>query len=135
MYISEYFEARQGMAVFSTAGRDGLVGSALFSRPYFLEDGSVAFVMLERLDYKNLQENANATYLFVENGPGYKGLRLQLKKTGELDDPQLIERLIGRKLCAEEDKTRGPRHLVTFSVAKILPLVGGGEQNSRDINT
>lgn len=34
-----------------------------------------------------------------------------------------------RSLTPEEDKEKGPKHLVIFRVDMILPLIGGGESH------
>ena len=79
--LKEYFENTKGMSVIATADSEGKVNMAIYSRPHFLEEGSLAFIMRDRLTHHNLQTNPHAAYLFVEEGPGYKGKRLHLKKS------------------------------------------------------
>jgi len=85
--------------------------------------------MRERLTHRNLQSNPHASFLLVEHGPGYRGVRLFLYKTKEVTDSELIARMTRRGLTPEEDKQKGPKFLVYFTVQKILPLIGGGESN------
>ena len=59
---------------------NGNVNSAIYSRPHVLENGVLAFIMRERRTYSNQQEVDSAAYLFLENGGGYSGVRLLLKK-------------------------------------------------------
>lgn len=127
MTLSEYLEGRSGISIISSAGADGLVTSAIYSKPNVSEDGTIAFVMRERLTYENLKSNPHALYMFIEEGAGYRGIRLFLKKTGEDTDNVLIEKMRRRHLSPEEDKAKGPKFLVHFSVEKILPLIGGGD--------
>jgi hypothetical protein len=55
---------------------------------------------------------------------GYQGIRLFLTKVREDNDQDLIARMTRRHLSPEEDKAKGPKHLVIFRVEKILPLIG-----------
>jgi len=80
MELKEYFENTRGIGVLSTADSEGKVDAAIYSRPHVLEDGMIAFVMRERLTHHNLQSNPHAVYLFIEEGPGFGGLRLFLTK-------------------------------------------------------
>lgn len=83
MDLKEYFENTKGIGILGTADDAGKVDAAVYARPTILEDGSLAFIMRDRLTHHNLQSNSHATYLFVENGPGYKGKRLYLTKVRE----------------------------------------------------
>jgi hypothetical protein len=88
-----------------------------------MEDGSIAFIMRDRLTHHNLQSNPNATFLFIEKGPGYEGKRLFLKKVREEQNPELIKKIKRRKYT---DDSEEPRFLVFFKLEKELPLIGGG---------
>jgi len=114
----------------ATADSEGKVDLAIYARPHFMDDNTVAFIMRDRLSHKNLQSNPQAAYMFMEKGPGYKGMRMFLKKTGEETDPELIAGMTRRNLSAEEDKAKGPKFLVRFSVEKILPLIGSGDESA-----
>lgn len=127
MNLKEYFAGKRGIGVISTADAEGRVDSAIYSRPQLMEDGSLAMIMRERLTHKNLQENPHAAYLFIEEGDGYQGVRLFLKKIREDDNPQLIQQLTRRSLTPEEDRAKGPKFIVYFEVEKTLSLIGGDE--------
>jgi hypothetical protein len=62
--------------------------------------------------------------MFIEESAGYQGIRLFLKKIREDNDPEVIEKMTRRNLTPEQDKQKGPKHLVIFSVEMILPLIG-----------
>lgn len=126
MTLKEYFQNSDGTGVLSTADNSGAVNSAVYSKPHVLDDDTVAFVMRQRLTHHNLESNASAAYLFLENAPGHQGLRLHLRKIREETDPAVIEPFMTRRLSPEEEKTKGPKYLVTFRVEKILPLSGSG---------
>jgi hypothetical protein len=80
--------------------------------------------MRDRLSHLNLQSNPHATYLFIENGPGYKGKRLFLKKIREEQDTELLNSLRRRQYLDEKDETK---FLVFFKLDKELPLIGDGK--------
>lgn len=124
MSLKAYFENTNGTGVLATANKDGKVGAAIYSRPHFMEDGSLAFIMRDRLTHDNLQSNPSATYLFIEEGPGYKGRRLFLEKLSEEQDSELLQTLSRRKYTQEITE---PRFLVFFKLEKELPLVGTGK--------
>ena len=83
MDIPEYFENVRGTGVLATADSEGYVDAAVFARPHIMDEKTVAFIMPNRLTHHNLQSNNHATYLFMEQGSGYKGIRLFLIKIGE----------------------------------------------------
>ena len=126
MQLQEYFENASGVGVMSTADSGGKVDAAIYARPHVMTDGTIAFIMRERLTHKNLQENPYASYLFIEAERGYKGLRLFLKKVREDQDTDLIAQMTRRSLTPEEDKAKGPKFLVYFEVEKALDLIGSG---------
>jgi hypothetical protein len=127
MDLKEYFENKDGMGVMATADSEGKVDVAVYSRPHVMEDGTLAFVMRERLTHHNLQSNPKAAYMFIEDAPGYQGVRLFLNKVRELQDDPLIDRLMRRSLTPEEDRAKGPKFLVVFKVDEVLPLIGSGK--------
>jgi hypothetical protein len=123
MELREYFENTEGSGVLSTADGDGKVDAAVYARPHFMEDGTIAMIMRDRLTHNNLQSNPHACYLFIEKGPGYKGKRLFLTKLREEQDSELLQTLRRRQYIDEKDETK---YLVFFKTDKVLPLVGAG---------
>ena len=127
MTLKEYFNSTRGTGVLATADNEGRTDAAIYSRPHIMDDGSLAFIMRERLSLNNLQSNPYATFLFMEHDAHIKGMRLFMKKTGEDTNEELISRMTRRNLSPEKDKAAGPKHIVYFSLEKILSLVGGNE--------
>ena len=123
MTLKEYFETNKGLGILSTADSEGRVDAAVYSRPHFMEDGTLALVMRDRLSHTNLQSNPHAMYLFKEDGPGYKGKRLFITKVKEEKNTELLESLRRRKAAYEDD---ADRFLVFFKIDKEVPLVGEG---------
>jgi hypothetical protein len=126
MTIQEYFNGKSGTGVLSTADSTGKVDAAIYSTPHVMDDGTVAFIMRERLTHENIRSNPFAVYLFMEDAPGHKGIRIFLKKTREDDNPELIASMTRRHLSPELDAQKGPKHLVYFSIERVLPLIGSG---------
>ena len=124
MELREYFEKNEGKAILSTADGDGKVDAAVYARPHFMDDGTIALIMRDRLTHHNLQSNSHACYLFMEKGPGYKGKRLFLTKVREEQDTELLQSLRRRQYLNEKDEAK---FLVFFKVDKELPLVGAGK--------
>jgi hypothetical protein len=124
MTLKEYFETNKGLGILSTADSQGKVDAAVYSRPHFMEDGTMALVMRDRLSHTNLQSNPHAMYLFKEDGPGYKGKRLFITKVREEKNTELLESLRRRKTAYEDD---ADRFLVYFKIDKEVPLVGDGK--------
>lgn len=123
MSLKQYFEDTKGIGILATADGDGKVDAAVYARPNVMDDDSLAFIMRDRLTHHNLQSNSNATYLFVENGPGYRGKRLYLTKVREEQDTELLASLRKRQYIDEKDEAK---YLVLFKLTKELPLIGEG---------
>ena len=120
--LQEYFESIKGIGVLATADSDGKVDAAIYSSPHFPEEGTLAFIMRDRLTHHNLKSNSSATFLFVEEGAGYKGKRLFLRKVREDKDSALINKIKRRKYTDDNEE---PTFLVYFAIDKELPLIGG----------
>jgi acyl-CoA thioesterase FadM len=53
MELSQYFESVNGIGVLATADGNGHVNSAIYAKPHFMEDGTLAFIMRDRLSHAN----------------------------------------------------------------------------------
>ncbi len=124
MVLSEYFENAKGIGVLATSDADGNVNLAIYARPYIISEETIAFSMLERRSFKNIQSNPKAAYMFVEETEGYKGKRLYLTKSGEETDPERIKQIKQKHQKQYSTESAG-KHLVYFKVTETRPLVGG----------
>lgn len=127
MRLEEYFENTSGIGVLSTADDQGKVNAAIYGRPHFMDEKTIAFIAADRLTHANLKKNHFAIYLFKEEG-AYKGYRLYLTKTHEDKDSPLIEQLRRKKykgLGRKYDTTS--KFLIYFRIEKVLPLIGDGK--------
>jgi len=129
MKLSEYFEQAKGFGVMATADADGRVNAAVYAKPHFCDEETVAFIMADRLTHKNLESNPHAAYLFMESRGGFIGKRLYLAKVREEKNSELVEKLRRRKRTVrDEDAKSGTRYLVYFHIDKVLPLIGAREK-------
>ncbi len=126
MTLEAYFEGKKGLGVLSTADADGRVNAAVFSRPHVMDDGTVAFIMWDRLTHSNLGANPHAVFLFREDGGGYRGKRLYLTKTREEEDTELLHTLRRKSPSPVKDASES-KFLVFFEITQELPLIGPGE--------
>ena len=126
MDLKAYFENTQGLGVLATADASGKVNTAVYARAHILEDGSIAMIMRDRLTHHNLSSNPHASYLFKEEGKGYKGRRFHLTKIREEKESELLHQLKRRQYLNEKDEGQDPKYLVIFQLDKELPLIGAG---------
>ncbi len=125
MKLSEYFEKATGRGVIASADSEGKVALAIYARPHFIDEETVAFIMADRLIHKNLGANPHAAYLFMESGERYVGKRLYLKKIKEETDSALIDEIRRKDSCPTyEASPEKIRYLVYFHIEKVLPLIG-----------
>lgn len=127
MDLKQYFEEKKGIGILSTADKSGRVNAALYSTPHFMDDGTLAFIMRDRLTHSNLQSNPHAVYLFTESGTGYIGKRLYLTKVSEETDTELLYSL-RRRSKEKEINPADPKFLVFFKLNTVLPLVGSTDK-------
>ena len=133
MDLAHYFETMKGKGVLATADDQGQVDVAVYARPHIVDEDSIAFIMPDRLTHHNLQSNIHAAYLFIEEGPGYKGIRLFLSKVREEEDSELLRSIRRRKYATEKEGEETSRYLVFFKVDKVLPLIGPGKEEQGEM--
>jgi hypothetical protein len=123
MDLKTYFENTKESGILATADKDGMVDAAVYARFHFLDDGTMALIMRDRLTHHNLQSESHVCCMFIEKGPGHKGKRLFLTKVREEQDSELLKSLRRRQHINTEDKSK---FLAFFRVDKELSLVGAG---------
>ena len=129
MNLGEYFENAKGRGILATADSEGMVNAAVYSRPHFIDDETIAYIMTERLTHENLSLNPNAVYIFIEDSEKITGKRLYLSKIKEETDPETIAKTRWRKsYVVPEDQKNTKRYLVYFHTEKVLPLIGEEER-------
>jgi hypothetical protein len=127
MKLSEYFDKADGFGVLATADQGGKVDAAIYGRPHFMDEKTVAFIAADKLTHANLQVNPHAVYIFKEAGH-YEGRRLYITKLREEKDSPLIDEIRRKKYPEVEGKYKsGSKFLIYFHLDNVLPLIGGGE--------
>ena len=127
MKLSEYFDEADGFGVLATAGASGRVDAAIYGRPHFIDEQTIAFIAADKLTHANLTENPHAVYIFKEAGH-YKGHRLYITKLREEKDSPLIDEIRRKKYPEVEGKyVNTSKFLVYFHVDTVLPLIGDGK--------
>jgi hypothetical protein len=124
MELYDYFENTKGTGVLATADAEGHVDAALYASPHVLKDGTVAFIMRQRLSYHNVTANPKAAYLFLEEGSDRKGIRLYMTKLLEETDPDLIAQLRRKLHDASAEPPGADARMVVFQVDLTRPLTG-----------
>jgi hypothetical protein len=127
MNAGSFFEGKKGYGVLATADAQGKVDAAIYATPHVIDEHTVAFIMRDRLTHHNLQSNPHAAYLFIEEGGGYKGVRLFLTKLREEQDTELLYSMRRKEYPADKEAGSGPLFLVFFKVNEALPLIGAGK--------
>ena len=123
MKLKAYFENVKGVGVLSTANDGGRVNAAIYAKPHFLEDGTLAFIMRDRLTHANINSNPHAAYLFHEKDAGYQGKRLYLRKIREEKESPLLYQLKRRENKSQSKDGEESLFLVFFELEKELPLI------------
>lgn len=118
--LKDFFEQAKGTGILATSAQDGSVDIALYAKPFVIDEKTIAFIMLNKLSYNNLQSNPKAAYMFLEEN--YKGKRFYLKKIKEDKDQEKINSLLRHKYDDPEVLSK-EKALVYFEVEKELPIL------------
>ena len=123
MKLTEHLQPG-GMGVMATAGVDGAVNTAVYSRPHVTDDGTAAWGMTEGRTYRNVRGNPHASYLYIAPGDGYRGVRLTLKLKEIQDSGNLLETIRSRtKQSSGEGAAIAVKYVVFFEIVEKRPLV------------
>lgn len=114
-----------GKGVMATAGADGAVNTAVYAFPKVVGDQILAWGMGEGRTYRNIVENPNASFLYIEPGETYHGIRLTLKIKEIRDSGELLDEIRKRaKMTSGEGVEEVVKYLALFEVVEERPLVG-----------
>jgi len=128
MKWSDYFRRTEGLGILGTADSKGKVDLAIYTKPYVINDKTLAFVMRKRLSYENLKENCRAAYMFIERVDNFSGKRFYLAKTREEANPKLINSLKEQNPAIHPaDLDDSKKYVVYFQIKDIRPLIGDRE--------
>ena len=130
MELKKYFREHEGLGILSTADPKGRVNAAVYAKPHVIDKDRVAFIMADKLTRANVEKNPYAAYLFREEGAGYKGVRLYLKRQAEYKDEDFVRQICNIAYPSEHCSPgvlKGAA-VLSFKVEKILPLIGDGKK-------
>lgn len=126
MNLAEYFKNASGIGVLATCDPGREVDVAVYAKPHFIDESTVALVMKERLSHQNLRANLQAAYMFIENGQNLKGVRLYLTMIREEKNRTLVEEFRKKQPSIYPKKDDSDKFLVIFHIDRVRPLVGDG---------
>lgn len=124
MDLASYFEKTDGVGILGTSDSSGKVDLAIYAKPVVADENTIALVMKQRLSHQNLKTNLQAAYLFIEKGPGYKGIRLYLTMLNEESNQSLIAEIRKKQPLMFPREDDSEKFLVFFRVDHIRPAVG-----------
>ena len=123
MTLSDIFKAG-GSGVIATSDSKCVPNMAIFARPNLIDNNTVAWGMTEGRTYRNLKENPNAAFLYMEPGGSYTGVRLGLKLKEIKESGELLEQI--KSKTARIVGQRGAdavKYVAFFEVTEIRPLI------------
>ncbi|WP_346353379.1 pyridoxamine 5'-phosphate oxidase family protein [Azotosporobacter soli] len=123
MSLKEYFATARGHGILSTADVHGVVNSAVYAPPHFVDEHNVAFIMRHRISHHNVVDNPSACYMFIEEGK-MEGKRLHLRRIKEEKNSELLFKL--RRRCSKDETIDEDLYLVFFRIEQVRPLIGYG---------
>ncbi len=125
MYLAERIKA-DGTGVMATSGKDGSVNTAIYAPPHMADEQTAAWGMTDGRTYRNILRNPNASYLFIANGEGYRGVRLTLRLKEIRDSGVLLESIRTRtRASSGDDAADALKFIAFFQVVEERPLVLG----------
>lgn len=124
MKLATYFETKTGTGILATCDPGHEVDMAIYAKPHVIDDNTVVFVMKQRISHQNLRKNLQAAYMFIEEGPGYQGLRMHLTMLREEINQSLVDVLRQKQPAMYPIEDNSDKYLVHFSVDRVRPLVG-----------
>ena len=123
MKIKELFQPG-GRGVIATANAKGVVNMAIYAIPHIIDDKTVAWGMTEGRTYRNVKENPNAAYLYMNPGNGYTGTRLVLKLKEIVDSGEMLTEIKRHTAEIVSPHAAAAVHYVAyFEIAEKRPLI------------
>ena len=89
MKLAGYCEDRPSAGILSTSDANGNVDAAIYSHPRFLQDDhqTLCWIIASHESHENPQSPPRSCFLVVEEGPGYHGEKLYLKRSANRRKP------------------------------------------------
>jgi len=113
-----------GRGVIAASDSSGSVNTAIYAQPHVIDEKTVAWGMTEGRTWACLKENPHASYLYMNPGPGFAGVRLGLTLKELTSGGDLMEEI--RAHTAEivsPAAAQAVRHVAYFEVTEVRPLI------------
>ena len=123
MKLQDMFPAG-GRGVMATSDSSGSVNTAVYAKPHVVDEKTVAWGMTAGRTWACVKENPHASYLYMNPGPGYRGVRLKLSLKESRESGEMLEAV--RKHTAEivgPEAAEAVEHVAYFEVEEIRPLI------------
>jgi len=113
-----------GRGVMATADASGAVNTAIYASPRIIDEHTVAWGMTERRTYQNVRENPNASYLYIDPGGGFQGVRLTLRLKELKDSGPLLEEIReNTRTVSSPSAAEAVKYVAYFTIVERRPLV------------
>ncbi len=123
MKLQDMFPAG-GRGVIAASDSSGNVNIAVYAKPHVVDDRTVAWGMTEGRTWAYVKENPKAAYLYMNPGPGYSGVRLQLSLKEFHESGDLLEAVKTHTAeIVSPAAAEAVRHVAYFKVEEIRPLI------------
>jgi general stress protein 26 len=80
-----------GIGVMATANNAGSVNTAVYARPHVIDDTTLVWGMTNGRTFRNISENPQASFLFRESVPGFRGVRIALELLRTEDSGEMLD--------------------------------------------
>ena len=123
MKLSEMFPAG-GRGVIAASDSSGNVNTAVYATPHIVDEKTVAWGMTEGRTWACVKENPHASYLYMNPGPGYSGVRLKLSLKKFVESGEMLE-TVKKQTAAivSPAAAEAVTHVAYFEVEEIRPLI------------
>lgn len=113
-----------GRGVMATADAGGVVNTAIYAAPRRIDENTVAWGMTGRRTYQNLRKNPNASYLYIDPGGGFQGVRLTLRLKELTDSGPLLEEIReNTRRVSSPEAADVVQYVAYFTIVEKRPLV------------
>jgi hypothetical protein len=123
MNLSELFQ-KPGLGILATAGAGGSVNTAIYARPRVIDEKTLVWGMTDGRSYRNVSINPHASFLFKEDGHGFRGVRLVLERLKVEEGGDMLEAI--RRNTSEvvgPGAGKAVNHAVWFRVVEVRSLI------------
>lgn len=113
-----------GRGVIATSSSSGGVNTAIYAQPHVIDEKTVAWGMTEGRTWACLKENPHASYLYMNPGPGFAGVRLALTLKEIVEGGDLLEEIKAHTAeIVSPAAAQAVKHVAYFEVTEVRPLI------------